>query len=64
MKTHWTILGEDGRKPLLFRLSNYSEPIDGQGYNALVAAHDRVLANFSRDIVTSMNDILNEVSHR
>jgi uncharacterized lipoprotein YmbA len=54
MKTHWTILGEDAKKPLLFRLSNYSEQIEGQGYDALIAAHNRVLANLSRDIAAAL----------
>jgi hypothetical protein len=54
MKTHWTILGEDGKEPLLFRLSNHREQINGQGYDALVAAHNRVLANLSRDIAAAL----------
>ena len=58
MKTHWTILGEDGKKPLMYRVSYYSEPIEGQGYNALVAAHNRVLANLSRDIADALKTVV------
>jgi len=58
MKTHWTILGEDGKKPLLFRLSNYSEQIDGKGYDALIAAHSRVLAHLSRDITAALKTLV------
>jgi uncharacterized lipoprotein YmbA len=60
MRTHWTILGEDGKKPLLFQLSNYSEQIDGQGYDALVAAHNRVLAKLSRDIAAALKTFVME----
>ena len=61
MRTHWTILGEDRKKPLLFRMSNYSEQIDGQGYEALVAAHNRVLAELSRDIADAVTSVDREM---
>jgi hypothetical protein len=62
MRTHWTILGEDGKKPLLFHMSNYSEQIDGQGYEALVAAHNRVLADLSRDIADAVTSVDRDMS--
>jgi uncharacterized lipoprotein YmbA len=64
MRTHWTILGEDGKKPLLFQLSNYNEQIDGQGYDGLVAAHDRVLAHLSRDIAAALKRLVEEEQDR
>jgi hypothetical protein len=43
-------------------MSNYSEQIDGQGYEALVAAHNRVLADLSRDIADAVTSVDRDMS--
>jgi uncharacterized lipoprotein YmbA len=58
LRAHWAILEADGKKPLLFRMSKYNEGIEGQGYDALITAKSRMLANLSREIadaIRSMN---------
>lgn len=46
----WTMFGEDGKKMLIKKRVNYSEPVEGHDYGALVAAMSRALARFSHDI--------------
>jgi hypothetical protein len=60
-KANWTILGENGKKALLSDSSNFSEKINGQGYNALVAAESRVLERLSRDIAAAVKSLSQEL---
>ncbi len=56
-KANWTILGENGEKALISDSSNFSEKINGQGYNALVAAESLVLERLSRDIAAAIKSL-------
>ncbi len=56
-KANWSIVGENGEKALLSDSSSFSEPINGQGYNALVAAESRILEIFSRDIAAAIKSL-------
>ena len=54
----WTIFGENGKKEmLLMRKSDYSEPTDGSGYEALVSAKSRALTTLSREIAEAIKAI-------
>lgn len=48
--TRWSILSGDAGKELFSRESRYTERPSGGGYNATVAAMNRALAQFSRDV--------------
>ncbi|UCD35235.1 MAG: membrane integrity-associated transporter subunit PqiC [Nitrospiraceae bacterium] len=54
LSARWSVSEDDGKKALLFRLSNYQEPVHGKGYDALVSAKSRILANFSSDIADAI----------
>ena len=49
----WTIRPPKTATPIFGRTLAH-EPVQGQGYDALVAAHDRALAAVSRDIAASI----------
>jgi len=49
----WTIWPPKNTKPI-FGHTLAREPVQGQGYDALVAAHDRALASVSRDIAVAI----------
>ncbi|QBR01749.1 PqiC family protein [Paraburkholderia pallida] len=49
----WTIWPPKDTKPILGHTSAH-EQVQGQGYDALVAAHDRALASVSRDIAAAI----------
>ena len=46
----WTITGREVREILLVRKSLIREPVQGEGYDAFVAAKSRILATLSRQI--------------
>lgn len=50
LSTRWRILSGDGGKELFSRESRYTERPSGKGYDATVAAMNRALAQFSRDV--------------
>lgn len=60
-KANWSILGENGKKALLSDSSSYSEQINGQGYNALVAAESRILERLCRDIAVAVKSLSQEL---
>jgi uncharacterized lipoprotein YmbA len=52
----WRILAGDG-KELLLRRTTLTEPTGGPGYDPMIAAMDRALATFGRQIVTEIRAI-------
>ncbi len=59
LHARWNILSGDGNKELLSRETRYTERPDGTGYPATVAAMNRVLAQFSRDVANTINSEVN-----
>jgi uncharacterized lipoprotein YmbA len=55
LQARWNILNGDGSKELLARETRYVERPDGVGYAATVAAMNRALAQFSRDVANTIN---------
>lgn len=58
LKAQWTILGNGENTVLTTRESSFSECIDGESYNARVAAMSRALADLSQEIADAMNAII------
>lgn len=54
LHARWTLRGEDREKVLFAKTSNINEPVDGQDYEALVAAQSRALAGLSREIALAI----------
>ncbi|HUL11014.1 MAG TPA: PqiC family protein [Methylococcaceae bacterium] len=54
LSTRWSILSGDGGKELVSRESRYRERPSGDSYNATVAAMNRALALFSRDVADAI----------
>ena len=54
LSARWSILGGDGGKELLSRESRYTERPSGDSYSATVAAMNRALAQFSRDVASAI----------
>jgi len=54
LSTRWSILSGDGGKDLVSRESRYRERPSGDSYNATVAAMNRALALFSRDVADAI----------
>jgi len=50
----WTVLGDD-RAKVLQKKSSFSEPTDGQSYEALVSAESRLVTALSREIAAAIN---------
>jgi uncharacterized lipoprotein YmbA len=50
----WSIVGADGKKELLARQSHFSAPANAQGYEAMVSALSRTVADLSREIATAI----------
>ncbi len=59
LQARWNILNGDGSKELLARETRYVERPDGTGYAATVAAMNRALAQFSRDVANTINNEVN-----
>lgn len=59
--SRWIVRGGRDKKVLYMKKSRYVEPVEAQGYPAMVAAESRALANLSRDI-GSMIGILSQAS--
>ena len=52
----WTITGREVREILLVRKSLIREPVQGEGYDALVAAQSRILATLSQQIARGISN--------
>lgn len=53
----WTVTGGDARKPLLVRRSTILESVSGTDYQTYVAAKNRALSAFSREIATALEKL-------
>ena len=53
----WTIIGDDAEKVLQKNKSSFSEPTDGQSYEALVSAESRLVTALSREIAAAINAV-------
>lgn len=54
LSARWSILSGDGDRELFSRESRYAEPPAGNGYGDTVAAMNRALAQFSRDVADAI----------
>jgi uncharacterized protein len=50
LSARWSVIGDGGKKELLTRKSDLSEPTGAQGYDALVSAQSRAIARLSKEI--------------
>ncbi|MHC4591521.1 MAG: PqiC family protein [Planctomycetota bacterium] len=57
LEARWTILREEGEGALLRRKSSFEAPTDGEGYEALVAAHSRTLGDLAREMAAALRDV-------
>jgi uncharacterized lipoprotein YmbA len=57
LKVRWSIIGGAGKKVLVLKTSNFIEPVESSNYEALVAAHSRLVENLSREIAEAINNI-------
>ena len=53
----WTVLGDDRARVLQKKKSSFSEPTDGQSYEALVSAESRLVTALSREIAAAINAV-------
>ncbi|MBW2563628.1 MAG: membrane integrity-associated transporter subunit PqiC [Deltaproteobacteria bacterium] len=53
----WTIKGQKGMEALYARRSIIKQPVSGNDYEALVAAHSQALATLSREIAAAIKNI-------
>ena len=53
----WTITTQEARKILLVRKSLIREPVQGEDYDAFVAAKSRILATLSRQIAQGIKEV-------
>jgi len=58
----WTIKERKGTKDLYAKRSIIRQPVSGNDYEALVAAHSQALAALSREIAAAIKNISKEVS--
>jgi len=59
LHARWNILSGDGNTELLSRETRYVDHPDGPGYAATVAAMNRALAQFSRDVANTISSQVN-----
>ncbi len=50
LAARWTVAGADPATPSTFKQSEYVQPVQGDGYGAIVRAMSEALAALSRDI--------------
>ena len=58
----WTIYTEDRKEVLLRERNDYSQPVKGDSYDALVLAHGQTLEALSRDIAAAVKEIAGKKS--
>ncbi|MBW1865923.1 MAG: membrane integrity-associated transporter subunit PqiC [Deltaproteobacteria bacterium] len=61
LNTVWTIKERKGTKALYAKRSIIRQPVSGNDYEALVAAHSQALAALSREIAAAIKNISNKV---
>ncbi|AAU90523.1 putative lipoprotein [Methylococcus capsulatus str. Bath] len=57
LSVRWSVSSGDGKTELLVRESRYAEPAAGTDYRATVAAMNRALARFSRDVAEAVRSL-------
>jgi len=57
MRVRWNVMGEHGKEVLVKKYSSFSERAESQGYEALVAAQSRMLAQLSRQMAEAIQAI-------
>ena len=58
LNVSWRIVGPSGERTLSRHNGNYQEPVAGDGYDAVVTAEDRLLAQLADGIVQSLRTAL------
>jgi uncharacterized lipoprotein YmbA len=61
LQSHWTVFSEDRKRVLASKTSSLSEPVNGKGYDALVAAQSRALASLAREIAEAIRGLPQEM---
>jgi hypothetical protein len=56
MRANWIILDKDGKKIVKTKDTGYSESVNGNGYDAAVAAMSKSLISLSRDIAEAIKE--------
>jgi uncharacterized lipoprotein YmbA len=54
LSAHWAIKVKNAEEPVVVQKSNFTEPVEGQGYAGQVAAMNRALSNLSTDIAAAI----------
>ncbi len=54
----WTINKGNDQNALVVKRSVFNEPVKGNEYTALIAAYDRVLVRFSREVHSTLESII------
>ena len=54
----WSIFGDEGKKELVTKKSNFIEPAGAQGYEALVSAQSRLLVGLSKEIAGAIKSLM------
>jgi len=57
LATQWAVLDASGKSVLLTKRSQYTESVTETTYSALVAAYNRLIANFSHDIAQAVKSL-------
>jgi uncharacterized lipoprotein YmbA len=57
LQSRWTVFPEDRKRVLASKSSSLSEPVNGNGYEALVAAQSRALAALGREIAEAIRSL-------
>ena len=57
LTARWRILGPDDKAVLAVRASRIDEPIQGQALDAMVAAHNRAWAAFSKEVAAAIQGL-------
>ena len=57
LTARWGIFSGKGKKELLVKKSNFTEPVGEKGYDALVAAQSRALMHLSRDMAAAIKTL-------
>lgn len=57
LATQWAVLDASGKSTLLTKRSQYTESVTETTYSALVAAYNRMIANFSHDIAQAVKSL-------
>jgi len=55
--TQWAVIDASGKSVLLTKRSQYTESVTETTYSALVAAYNRLIANFSHDIAQAVKSL-------